>query len=146
MKRLSPTAFVGFPNVFASPSKVARSNVGYGYKGLFNNGVSQIPSFGGSRRASEAALVFNPGGFEAGGASEGLYANKWMPSASDTFTKVMGDHTIKAGFFYEWIRNSQPANNDTNGYGQVSVSNTYSYGNEYADLLTGNLKQLPGNK
>ena len=131
--------FVGFPNVFADPAKVSRSNVGYGYKGLFNNGVPQIPSFGGN--ASEAALVFNPGGFEAGGASQGLYANKWMPSISDTFTKVKGDHTLKAGFFYEWIRNSQPANNDTNGSMQVSVGNTYSYGNEYADLLTGNLSQ-----
>jgi hypothetical protein len=131
--------FVGFPNVFADPAKVDRSNVGYAYKGLFDNGVPQIPSFGGS--ASEAALVFNPGGFEAGGASEGLYANKWMPSISDTFTKVKGDHTFKAGFFYEWIRNSQPANNDTNGDITVSVGNTYSYGNEYADLLTGNLSQ-----
>jgi Carboxypeptidase regulatory-like domain len=131
--------FVGFPNVFADPAKVARSNVGYGYKGLFNNGVAQIPSFGGN--GSEAGLVFNPGGFEAGGATEGLYANKWMPSLSDTFTKVKGDHTIKAGFFYEWIRNSQPANNDTNGDIQVEASNTYSYGNEYADLLTGNLNQ-----
>ena len=132
--------FVGFPNVFADPAKIARSNVGYGYKGLFNNGVSQIPSFGGN--GSEAGLVFNPGGFEAGGASQGLYANKWMPSLSDTFTWVKGNHTLKGGFFYEWIRNSQPANNNsTNGDIQVETSNTYSYGNEYADLLTGNLSQ-----
>jgi hypothetical protein len=130
--------FVGFPNVFADPAKVARTNVGYSYKGLFNNGVAQIPSFG-NFGPSEAALVFNPGGFEAGGASQGLYANKWMPSVSDTFTKVKGDHTFKAGFFYEWIRNSQPANNNTNGEQLVSAGNTYSYGNEYADLLTGNL-------
>ena len=130
--------FVGFPNVFADPSKVNRSTVGYGYKGLFNNGVAQIPSFG-NYGPSEAALMFNPGGFEAGGASEGLFANKWMPSLSDTITKIKGDHTFKAGFFYEWIRNSQPANNDTNGFLQVSVGNTFSYGNEYADLLTGNL-------
>ena len=131
--------FVGFPNVFADPKKVDRSAVGYNYKGLFNNGVAQIPSFGGNGGAGEAALVFNPGGFEAGGASQGLYANKWMPSISDTFTMVKGNHTIKAGFFYEWIRNSQPANGYTNGYSQVSAGNTYSYGNEYADLLTGNL-------
>jgi hypothetical protein len=133
--------FVGFPNVFADPAKVSRSNVGYAYKGLFNNGVAQIPSFGGTGGSGEAALVFNPGGFEAGGASQGLYANKWLPSISDTLTKVIGNHTVKAGFFYEWIRNSQPANNFTNGYQQVSVGNTYSYGNEYADLLTGNLSQ-----
>jgi hypothetical protein len=131
--------FVGFPNVFADPAKVARTTVGYGYKGLFNNGIAQIPSFGGS--SSEAGLVFNPGGFEAGGASQGLYANKYMPSISDTFTMVRGNHTFKGGFFYEWIRNTQPANDNTNGDITVSASNTFSYGNEYADLLTGNLSQ-----
>jgi len=130
--------YVGFPNVFANPSAVARSTVGYGYAGVFNNGVSQIPSFG-QFGPSEAALIFNPGGFEAGGPSSGLYADKWMPSFSDTLTKVIKNHTLKAGFFYEYIRNSQPANNDTNGLLQVSASSPFSYGNEYADLLTGNL-------
>jgi Carboxypeptidase regulatory-like domain len=133
--------FVGFPNVFQNPSKVNRNTVGYKDPTLFNNGVTQIPSFGGSGGAGEAALVFNPGGFEAGGASAGLYANKYMPSVSDTLTKVFGTHTFKAGFFYEWIRNSQPANNNTNGYLQFVPSNNPSYtlGNAYADELTGNL-------
>ena len=132
--------YVGFPNVFSDPSAVSRSKVGYGYQGMFKNGVSQIPSFGNNGGGGEAALVFNPGGFEAGGSSAGLYADKWMPSVSDTVTKVLSNHTIKAGMFWEWIRNSQPANNNTNGYMQVSaVNNKFSYGNEYADLLTGNL-------
>jgi hypothetical protein len=130
--------FVGFPNVFADPTKVDRATVGYSYAGLFNNGVSQIPSFG-NFGPSEAALVFNPGGFEAGGASSGLYANKYMPSVSDTLTKVIKNHTFKAGFFYEWIRNAQPANNNSNGQMLVSISNPFTYGDEYADLLTGNL-------
>jgi hypothetical protein len=130
--------FVGFPNVFADPSKVNRANVGYGYQGVFQNGVAQIPSFG-NYGPSEAALSLNPGGFEAGGPSEGLYANKWMPSIGDTLTKVFGNHTVKAGGFYEWIRNSQPDNQFTNGFLQVSVGNSFSYGNEYADFLTGNL-------
>jgi hypothetical protein len=138
--------FVGFPNVFANPSKVDRSNVGYDYTGLFDNKVKQIPSFGdsdggncsGCFGSSEAALVFNPGGFEDGGAA-GLFANKYMPSVSDTVTKVVTTHTLKAGFFYEWIRNAQPANNYTNGLLSVSANNQFSNGNEYADLLTGNL-------
>jgi hypothetical protein len=135
--------FVGFPNVFEQPSKVNRTAVGYTYAGLFKNGVAQIPSFGGNGGAGEAALIFNPGGFEAGGASAGLYANKYMPSASDTLTKVFATHTLKVGFFYEWIRNAQPANNDTNGYLQfVPSSNpTFTYGNAYADMLTGNMSQ-----
>src|ERR1039457_6066400 len=132
--------YIGFPNIFADPSKVDRTQVGYAYKGLFKNGVPQIPSFGGNGwQNQEAALVFNPGGFEAGGATAGLYADKWMPSFSDTVTKVWGTHTLKGGFFWEWIRNSQPANNSTNGQLQVWNGNSNTFGNEYADLLYGNL-------
>jgi hypothetical protein len=129
--------FIGFPNVFSDPSKVDRTKVGYNLKGLYKNGVAQIPSFAGSGGTGEAALVFNPGGFEAGGASAGLYANKYMPSFGDTVTKIWGRHTVKGGFFWEWIRNAQPANNNTNGYLQVSVGNPYTLGNAYADLATG---------
>ena len=117
-----------------------RTQVGYDYKGLFKNGVAQIPSFGGNGwQSEEAALIFNPGGFEAGGPTAGLYADKWMPSFSDTVTKVVATHTVKAGFFWEWIRNSQPANNNTNGNLNVNVSNPNTLGNEYADLITGTL-------
>ena len=129
--------FVGFPNVFSDPSKVDRAKVGYGVAGLFKNGVSQISSFGSF--GNEAALIFNPGGFEAGGPSSGLYANKYMPSVSDTLTKVVRTHTIKAGFFWERIRNAQPANNDTNGQLQFVSSNNplYTTGDSYADQVLG---------
>jgi hypothetical protein len=134
--------FVGFPNVFSDPTKVDRKTVGYNYPGLFKNGVSQIPSFGGLGWTNqEAAVVFNPGGFEAGGASEGLYANKYMPSASDTVSKVWGTHTAKFGVFWEHIRNAQPANNNSNGNLNVWSGNSNTTGNEYADLLMGNLYQ-----
>lgn len=126
-----------FPNVFSNPSAVDRTKVGYGLQGLFKNGVAQIPSFGSF--GNEAALIFNPGGFEAGGPSQGLYANKYMPSISDTVSKVWGKHTIKAGFFWEWIRNAQPANNDTNGQWQFQSSNNplYTTGDSYADEVLG---------
>jgi hypothetical protein len=128
---------VKFPNVFSDPSKVDRTKVGFNVAGLFKNNVAQIPSFGSF--GNETALIFNPGGFEAGGASQGLYANKYMPSASDTLTKVVGTHTFKAGFFWEWIRNAQPANNDTNGQLQfVSQNDTlYTTGDSYADEVLG---------
>ncbi len=79
--------YIGFPNVFQDPSKVNRTTVGYNYKRLFKNGVPQIPSFGGWL-AGGGHMIFNSGGFEAGGPAAGLYADKWMPSVSDTFTKV----------------------------------------------------------
>jgi len=138
--------FIGFPNVFQDPSKVSPSTVGFTDKLLLANKATsfQIPSFGGSGGAGEAALIFNPGGFEAGGATSGLYANKYMPSVSDTLTKVLATHTLKAGFFYEWIRNAQPANNLTNGYMQfVPTDNVnFSTKNAYSDMLSGNLSKF----
>src|SRR5260370_32201837 len=77
--------FIGFPNIFQDPSKVDRTKIGYNYKGLYKNGVLQIPNFSGG---SEAATINNFGGFEIGGPSQGLYADKWLPSFSDTVTKV----------------------------------------------------------
>lgn len=128
--------FIGFPNVFQDPSKVDRSKVGYNVQGLFKNKVTQIPSFG--NFGGETALVFNPGGFEAGGPSAGLYANKYMPSISDTIAKVWGTHTIKGGFYWEWIRNAQPANNNTNGELLFSSpGNPYTTGDSYADEVLG---------
>ena len=128
--------FIGFPNVFEDPAKVDRATVGYTYKGLFKNGVAQIPSFG--SYGGETALVFNPGGFEAGGPTAGLYANKYMPSFSDTFAKVIGTHLLKAGFFWEWIRNAQPNSNQTNGTLQyVSSGNINTLGDSYADEVMG---------
>ena len=62
--------FIGFPNVFAGSLKVDRTKVGYNYKGLFKNGVAADPLVW--RTAGEAALVFNPGGFEAGGPAGSL--------------------------------------------------------------------------
>ncbi|HXB73957.1 MAG TPA: carboxypeptidase-like regulatory domain-containing protein [Candidatus Acidoferrales bacterium] len=126
--------YIAFPNVFQDPSKVDRKTVGYNYQGLFKNGVAQIPNVGGG---GEVAAINNQGGFEVGGPGQGLYADKWMPSASDTLTKVWGTHTLKAGFFWEHIRNSQPANNAAQGALSVSNGNPNTTGNPYADLLTG---------
>jgi hypothetical protein len=137
--------FVGFPNVFSDPSKVNPAKAGFNENLLLQNASTsfQIPSFGGTGGAGEAALIFNPGGFEAGGAASGLYANKYMPSASDTLTKVIATHTVKGGFFYEWIRNAQPANNNSNGYMVFNPLDTgtgiakFTTGNAYADELAG---------
>jgi hypothetical protein len=127
--------FIGFPNVFQDPSKVDRAQVGYNYKGLFKNGVAQIPNLGSSGEVS--ALSSSQGGFEVGGPKQGLYANKYMPSASDNIAKIIGTHSLKAGVFWEHIRNAQPASNATNGTLSVSNGNPNTSGNPYADQLMG---------
>jgi hypothetical protein len=134
--------FIGFPNVFEDPSKVDPSKVGFNNKLLYKNGVAQIPNFQGG---NELAKMYNYGGFEIGGPSAGLYANKWMPSFSDTVSKVYGRHTFKAGVFYEYIRNAQPASSATNGTLTFSNGNSNTLGNDYADMLVGNLSSFSQN-
>ncbi|MCC6860175.1 MAG: carboxypeptidase regulatory-like domain-containing protein [Bryobacterales bacterium] len=131
--------FIGFPNVFEDPDKVDPAKVGFNYKLVYKNNVAQIPNFSGS---SEMARINNYGGFEVGGPSAGLYANKWLPSFSDTLTKVLGRHTFKAGFFFEWIRNAQPASNASMGAMTFNHSSSNSLGNDYADMLIGNLNSF----
>jgi len=134
--------FIGFPNVFEDPSKVDPGKVGFNYKLLYKNGIAQIPNLSGG---SEAARIYNYGGFEVGGPSAGLYANKWMPSFSDTVAKVWGRHTLKAGIFYEYIRNAQPASSATNGTLTFTNGNSNTLGNDYADMLVGNLNAFSQN-
>ena len=131
--------FVGFPNVFADPAKVARSNVGYGYTGLFiTMACARFRPLASLGRAKQRWSSI-PADSKPVDAPRACMRTSGCPASSDTLTKVWGNHTMKAGFFYEWIRNSQPANNNTNGEILVSAGNSFSYGNEYADLLTGNL-------
>jgi hypothetical protein len=125
-----------FPNVFESPDKIDRTKLGFNVKGLFKNGVAQIPNIASS---GELPALSTNGGFEVGGPGKGLYANKFMPSASDNLSKIWRTHTFKTGFFWEWIRNSQPASNVTQGQLAFSNGQQYSNGNVFADLVTGNL-------
>ncbi len=127
--------FIGFPNVFEDPSKVDRTKVGYNYKGLFKNGIVQIPNLSGAGEA--ASLSSGQGGFEVGGPGKGLYANKYMPTVSDNLARVIRTHTLKAGLFYEHIRNAQPASNNAQGVLGVNVNNPNGLGNPYADMLAG---------
>jgi hypothetical protein len=134
-----------FPNVFQNPSAIDPTKVGYTDPTLFNHSATpthQIPNFGGlTNKASEAGLIFGRSGYEVGGAGQGLYADKYMPSASDTITKVLRTHTLAAGFFWEWIKNAQPDNQTTNGTMTFFPANnaTLTYGDAYADMLGGNL-------
>ena len=121
--------YIGFPNVFEDPTKVTRSTIGYQYKGLFKNGITQFPSLNAS---GEIASISTYGGFEVGGATQGLYADKWLPSFSDTVSKIYGKHTFKAGFFWEHIRNSQPNNASTQGALSFNNGNSNSLGSGYA--------------
>lgn len=135
-----------FPNVFSNPDAVTPSKIGDDNPTLFAHSTptNQIQNIGGFNGESEAANIQNQGGFYLGGAGQGLFADKWMPSFSDTVTKVWRTHTFAAGMFYEWIRNSQPDSSNTQGtmtFYPGNLPNNLTYGDAYADMLAGNMSQ-----
>ena len=133
-----------FPNVFANPNQVNPSKIGANNPTLFthNPPTNMIPNFGGPPGTpSEAALINNFGGFYLGGPGQGNYANKYMPSFSDTLTKVLRTHTLAGGMFWERITNDQVDAASTQGSMQFYPANNpnFTYGDAYADMLSGNL-------
>lgn len=125
--------FIGFPNEFDNPEAISRQALGYPYQGIFKNNIDQIPditSWGGG-----AATMVNPY-FPDNGVH---FADKWMISASDNFVKIWGTHTLKAGFFWEWVSNDQFATTDAHGRIVYAPWHGLHTGNVYADLLLGRI-------
>jgi hypothetical protein len=124
--------YINFPNAFEDPSKVSRSALGYTNPGVFKNGLDQIPSF---TPWGNGPTILNPGGFDPV-----LFAKKWLVSVAQNVTKVAGAHTIKGGMYYEWVNNSQPGSDYSNGLLVLDPGKAgFSTGNAFADLLTGRL-------
>jgi hypothetical protein len=126
-------SYINFPNRFEDPSKVSRAALGYPYKGVYKNGVDQIPSF---TTWGGGPTVLNPGGFEYNGGGT-LFATKWLPSIADNLTKVFGTHTMKFGGYWDFVINSQPNSGDTPGVFAFAPWHGLSTGNGLADILTG---------
>jgi hypothetical protein len=121
--------FINFPNRLEDPSKVSRQALGYTNPGIYRNGLDQIPSW---VTWGDSSTLFNPGGFDPE-----LFAKKWLISISQNVTKVAGAHTLKGGFFYEWVNNNQPGNGNSNAQIESASWAGGSTGNAFADLLTG---------
>ncbi len=80
----------------------------------------------------QGPTMFNPGGFDPV-----LFANKWLVSIGQNVTKVAGSHTLKMGGYYEWVNNSQPGNDNSNGQLEFATWTGNTTGNLFSDILTG---------
>lgn len=127
--------YINFPNQFDDRQAISRQALGYPYQGVFGEHNDQIPSIDPGGWGDNGPILYNPGGFDPV-----LFARKWQIAASDNVTKVLGTHTLKAGFFFEHVTNTQPGNGDSNG---MIVNGTWegSTGNTFADLLLGRVIQ-----
>jgi carboxypeptidase family protein len=124
--------YINFPNQFVDRSKISRSALGYPYQGIFGESNDQIPSYDAAIWANGAPVYYAPGGFDPI-----LYAKKWQVAVSDNLTKILGTHTAKFGFYWEWVNNNQPGNGDSEGLIGGATWGGNSTGNTLADILLG---------
>ena len=120
------------PYQLSNPSAASRSNVGFTGQGLFGHTTDQIPNFEGpwgGTLANISEYPFSTGSF--GGIKE-------VPALYDNFTKVVGNHTLKGGFYWDEQRNQQNSNVPDNGTYNFGGSNV-STNNYVADLELGNI-------
>jgi hypothetical protein len=125
------------PYKLQDPAKASRAANNFNVPGLFGHTTSQIPNFEPDYCCSEqlASINYYP-------MSTGTFGGvKQVPAFYDNFTKVIGNHTLKAGAYWDDSRNSQNNNAADNGtfafqtYGQNSTTNLV------ADLMLGRINQ-----
>jgi hypothetical protein len=125
------------PSTLANPAAVDRTKLGFGVTGLFGHTTSQIPNFQGPWGGAFPNI--EEFSFDGGFQGNAFGAIKKDPALYDNFTKVIGLHTLKAGFYWDTSENVQSS-------GGLGVSDNGNYnlgwgpnstGNVVADFLTG---------
>ena len=124
------------PYKLANPSLVDRTKAGFNVNGLFNHTTSQIPNFEGpwgGELANLSNYTFTTGSFGA---------IKQVPAFYDNFTKIVGNHTLKTGFYWDSSENNQNSNDPDNGTYNLAQYSQYSTTNLVADLELGRIDSL----
>jgi hypothetical protein len=129
-----------FAQVFRARNPVANSKApavaasGNPYTGLFNNGSQALVSVG---DYGYDGLPFNTPFDSTYG---GYYAKKQIRTAGDNITKLIRQHTFRAGVFYQWASNPQSQQQNTGG----SVANYYMPAT-FVDPVLGTTYNTDGN-
>jgi len=134
------------PYALADPSKVDRKALGFGAGGLFGHTTSQMPNF----EPEYCCSGGSPASFNYYPLSSGSFGGiKQVPAFYDNFTKIIGNHTAKVGFYWDAQKNTQNSNAADNGtysyetYGNNSsqnlvademLANIYSYSQQNVDV------------
>ena len=126
------------PSTLTNPAAVSRSAVGFNVTGLFGTTTAQIPNilgpWGGAFPNIDEFTMDNA----FSGANE-FGAIKRDPALYDNFTKIIGSHTLKAGFYWDTSDNIQStAGLETGAQGSYNLGwGANSTGNVVADFLLG---------
>ena len=127
------------PSTLQNPAAVDRTALSFNVPTVFNHGhpVSQIPNvegpWGGTiPNISEEAF---DGGFDGG---KGFGGTKLAYGLYDNFTKIVGSHTLKGGFYWDFAGDTQSSSSGDNGTYNLGWGQNGT-GNVVADLLLGRI-------
>ena len=110
------------PIVLGNPAAVDPAKIGFHMTGLFSNPYTpQMPQTFGWSNVSAGFATYQYGEpFTPGGANSfGKYSS--TPNVSDNVTKIIGAHTLKAGFYWDFARNYQTSGNIAGGTNGAAV-------------------------
>jgi Carboxypeptidase regulatory-like domain/TonB-dependent Receptor Plug Domain len=93
------------PSTLSNPAAVDRTKLGINIKGLFGHTPAQMPNLLGPWGGSFPNL--EEFSFDGGFTGNAFGATKKDPALYDNFTKVLGSHTLKAGFYWDTSENLQ---------------------------------------
>jgi hypothetical protein len=125
------------PYKLSDPAKATRAANNFNVPTLYKNSTStQIPNLDPDYCCSGQLGSINyyplPNG-SFGGIKE-------VPAIYDNFTKLLGKHTVKAGFYWDQQANSQPSTNPSNGTYNIETYGQTSTQNLVADLMLGDIQ------
>jgi hypothetical protein len=126
------------PSNLTNPSVVSRKTLGFNTTGFYNTTTNQVPNVEGPWGGAVPNIdEFSFDGAFNGG--NGFGAIKKDPSLYDNFTKVIGLHTVKAGFYWDTSQNVQSsAGLQLGNQGNYNVGwGASDTGNVVADFLLG---------
>ncbi len=125
------------PSSLTNPKAVSRTALGFGVQGLFGHTTDQMPNIEGPWGG--AFPNFEEFSFDGSFQKGAFGATKKDPAIYDNYTKVLGSHTLKGGFYWDTSENVQsagglgPGDNGTYNLGWGPNSS----GNVVADFLLG---------
>jgi Carboxypeptidase regulatory-like domain/TonB-dependent Receptor Plug Domain len=126
------------PSKLSNPSLVDRTNLGFNVTGLFGHTTSQIPNIEGPWGG--AVPNIDEFSFENAFSGQNAFgATKKDPALYDNFTRVIGSHTVKVGFYWDTSENVQStAGLQLGDQGNYNVGwGANDTGNVVADFLLG---------
>ncbi|KAA6456618.1 hypothetical protein DYQ86_24440 [Acidobacteria bacterium AB60] len=129
----------------SKPDAVSRKKLGFTNSSLFGAAkTDQVPNSTGPWDGGLTEI--NEFDFNSGIFGKGTFGKQSKtPSIADTFTKILGRHSVKAGFYWDTQQNLQANGSDINGNYDFETGSLFSTNNVVLDRLMGRVDHYDEN-